>query len=380
MKQENVIIVRLGEIYLKSEPVRRKMIQQLVFNIKASMGEVKGFNYQLKFIYPRIYIFASNSFSSEIIIRLRRIFGITSISTAFQFDNYASLQSFLSALPSSVIDKKQTFAVQSNRLDKDFPKTSSEINKEIGEIIIKSTKLKVDLDNPDITFYIDYHQGQFFLYWEKIDCYGGLPIGVSGKAVALLSSGFDSPVAIWLMMRRGLLVYPLHLEINKQAASLTRKIWQQLKIYAPGYNIELKIVPHQNFLQGIKERLHSKHQEEYICLLCKRKMLREAEVYAKVIGAEAIITGDSLGQVASQTLSNLKTESSAVGLLILRPLVGKDKEEIIKISREIGLYELSAQGSRLQCPYLPQHAVRTKSATEEIDIIERQIIREVEKD
>lgn len=250
----------------------------------------------------------------------------------------------------------QTFCVRVNRVDKNFPKTSMELEKELGEMIRKSTHKKVDLGNPEKTFFIEILSKRIFLFTEKIRGLGGLPIGVSGKVMVLLSGGIDSPVSSFLMLKRGAKLSLVHFHsfpyLDKASIEKCREIKMILKKYQ--LEIDLFLVPFFECQKALKLKIDNR----YLVVLYRRLMLKICETLAKKEGAGGLVTGESLGQVASQTLENIGVINQAVSLLILRPLIGLNKEEIIKIAQEIGTYEVSIKNQKDCCSlFLPKHPV-----------------------
>ncbi|HIP75191.1 MAG TPA: hypothetical protein EYH13_03435 [Thermococcus paralvinellae] len=176
------------------------------------------------------------------------------------------------------------------------------------------------------------------------------------KAVALLSSGIDSPVAIYLMLKKGLDIIPIHFRQDEGKHKKVRRIWERLKELYPDRLKDLVVIDVYEHQMPIFERLIEMKKEKWICVFCKFTMYKKATEIAKENGAYAIITGDSLGQVASQTLDNLLIISLATDLPILRPLIGFDKEEVVKIAREIGTFDISIEPEK-GCPFVPKHPV-----------------------
>jgi thiamine biosynthesis protein ThiI len=190
------------------------------------------------------------------------------------------------------------------------------------------------------------------VFGETIAGPGGLPLGSQGRVVVLMSSGIDSPVAAWLMMKRGCGVIPVHFSTGQAQTEQVQAIARALNRWAYGWALRPIILSHQEVLRPILTRLRELRQERWTCLFCKRTMLARAAEIAEEMGASALVTGDSLGQVASQTLSNLEAISYGIQKPILRPLIGMDKTEIMALARHIGTYEASVQGAHT-CPFLP---------------------------
>jgi thiamine biosynthesis protein ThiI len=266
-----------------------------------------------------------------------------------------------------------SFCVRVQRSNKNFPLTSVDIEKRVGTFIVKNLKKKVDLENPDITLFIEIVENYAFLYTEKISGLGGLPVGTAGKAICLLSDGIDSPVAAWQMMKRGLEIVFVHFyayayaKNEKQSLEKIREIVNVLNSYQG--QSKLYLIP----FRKIQQEIFRKKENKFCCLLCKRAMLKIAEKIAKKENCFTLITGDSLGQVASQTLENMRTISNITDLLVLRPLLGFDKQETITMAKNIKTYNLSIIPSEFYCrKFLPKHPA-TKSKFEVIKDIEEKI-------
>lgn len=253
-------------------------------------------------------------------------------------------------------NKAGTFAVSTTRQNKKFELNSKQINEAVGEHIRKNTGMKVDLSNPEKTIFIEITQRNAYIYGEKIRGHGGLPVGVSGKAVSLLSGGIDSPVASYLMMKRGCRVVYVHFH------NFTSRIEEKIE----------KIVRHLNKFQHestvymipffpIQEKIIEKVDEKYRMIVYRRMMFRIAERIMETEKAGAIITGDNLAQVASQTIENLHVIHAATSGTVLSPLIGMDKNDIINIAKKIGTYEASIEPYPDCCSYMIARHPATRS-------------------
>ncbi len=253
---------------------------------------------------------------------------------------------------------ERTFRITANRADKSFPLTSPEIQRHVGGAVVEATDARVRLAGSDVDIGIEVQRGQALIYGERIPGPGGLPLGSQGKVVALLSSGIDSPVAAWLMMKRGCGVVPVHFSLDQAQTDRVLSIVEALNRHAYGWPLKPIVLSHWEVVGPVVERLRELRQERWACLFCKRAMLARAAGIAQGIGASALVTGDSLGQVASQTLSNLEVISHGMAKPILRPLIGLDKTEIMDMARRIGTYEPSTVAgtdgqAAASCPFLP---------------------------
>jgi len=344
LEEFNSLIIRYSEIGLKSPLVRREMERLLISNIRETyLNENVHFINIIKRA-SRIIAYTSDVRAKEI---TRYIFGIKSYSPSLEVE--ADIDVIKRASLRLAKAESGSFAVRVQRVTKNYPMTSIEIAKEVGAFIKGVTGRPVNLRSPDQEIIIEIVERYAYITDEKIQGYGGLPVGSQGKVVALISGGIDSPVAAWLMMKRGAQIIPVHFRKTEEEEECFRRIVSVLRKFSYGAEAEPIVVEHGPIL--------AKYQEygarEWICLLCKRRMLVMANRIAKEVGANAIVTGDSLGQVASQTLHNLEIESRCLEKPILRPLIGMDKEEIVKIAKEIGTYEISISHG-IRCPFVPK--------------------------
>lgn len=271
----------------------------------------------------------------------------------------------------------KTFKIACQRSKKDFVLTSTQVNEKVGAEIVKKLKKKVNLGKPDITLFIEIVEKYAFLYTKKIKGLGGLPVGVSGKAVVLLSGGIDSPVAAYLMLKRGVSIIFLHFHAypytNKASIEKVQKIVQVLSKFQPVS--KLYLAP----FADIQKQILLKTPARLRVVLYRRMMLRIAQKLSQEERALAIITGESVGQVASQTLENIGVIEKCRGNLsgrplpILRPLSGQDKQEIIKIAEKIKTFEISILPDQDCCVrFVPKHPA-TKAKIEDVEEAEKKI-------
>ena len=339
----NAVIVRYGEIGTKSPKTRRWFESVLTNNIKEALLS-EGIEYKKVFArYGRIIVKTNKV--KEGIESLKRVFGIVSLSSAAEVDAElekiykTSLKLFRRKIRLLELEEPK-FRVSARRITKEFPLTSQELAARVGDYILSNEKCKVDLKNYDIEVGIELMEGKAYIYMDKLPGFGGLPIGTQGKVVILLSGGIDSPVAAFLMMKRGCEVIPVHIYSGENTLEKVRKIWNQLKKYHYGGKSDLIVIKPQEREKVIKT-LKGLRKENYTYVFCRYMVVKKADEIAKEFGAKGIVMGDSLGQVASQTLENMYMVSQASDLPIYRPLVGMDKEEIVAIAKTIGTFELS---------------------------------------
>jgi len=265
----------------------------------------------------------------------------------------------------------KSFALRVHRVDKRFPLKSAEMETWLGDAIRSSTSWsRVDLDSPDRTFYVDIYGDALFFYAERNKGIGGLPVGMSGHVLSLLSGGIDSPVASFLLARRGASVDWFHMSATHVGerdfeASVVGRIARRLSRFS--LQSRLFVVPYTHFDLAL-----AGGETGFEPVLFRRFLFRVGQALARRIGASALVTGDSLAQVASQTLDNLVTTNKAVEILVLRPLVGMDKQQIMELARRIGTYDISIEPYK-DCCALYARRVRTRTRDEALSMLERRL-------
>lgn len=366
---ERIALIHYHEISLKGEN-RPFFEKALLANVKKALGK-EGWR-SGRIFSGRIAVRLHSDISEEEAgRRLKRVCGIANFafarSLAPDFEICAR-----AALEEAAMKKFTTFRVSARRADKSYPLTSHEINERLGARIKEQLDKTVDLECPELTFFLEITGKEAFLYFEKQKGCGGLPVGTSGKALALLSSGFDSPVAAWSMMRRGCEVSFIHFHsypsTSQASQENVKEIVKVLTKYQ--YHSRLYLVP---FLPVQKAILALISDTKNRVVFYRRFMMRIAEHIAKQEKYGALITGDSLGQVASQTLENITAVSAVVRMPIFRPLIGENKENIISRSREIGTFDASSQPYEDCCSlFTPAHP-ETKARLSVVEALERKL-------
>jgi thiamine biosynthesis protein ThiI len=332
----NSIIVRYGEISLKGKN-RRNFELKLKSDIERFMQKQKIPYAKTTVKRGRIYVRGIDTLP-----HLEKIFGIHSYSPAQEIEKDMDLlkQKVMDFIPMVQIAK--TFRVSCQRVDKTFPLKSVEVERLMGEILFTNTKTPVDLKSPDLEFQIEIGEDGMFLFAEKIRGFGGMPYGTAGKLVSLVSAGIDSPVATFLMMKRGVEPILLHFKITEQDTQKVFKLKEKLEEYTAGREIKLHVIPRDDIFKGKFSQLYENNRyHSYICVMCKYLMHKKAGDIAKQENALGIITGDNLAQVASQTLKNLFAYHLVSEFPVYSPLISFEKEHTIRIAREIGTYDLS---------------------------------------
>lgn len=350
---EKVIIVRYCEIHLKGG--NRGFFEKiLVDNMEKAL---KGLKHIIRKQSGRYLIEGFDAdCAAEIVFRLSKVFGIHTLSVALKVN---SAMGEIYAAAQEVCAPSGTFKVESHRADKKFPLNSMQISAEIGGRLLASNKnLKVDIHNPEFIIGIDVREnGTTLVFNELIKGAGGMPVGTAGKGMLLISGGIDSPVAGHMMAKRGLKIECIHFHsypyTNMQAREKVENLAKVLSEYTCGTVLNIVKVTH------IQEEIHKNCNGDYMVTILRRFMMRIAERVAKKCGAQCLITGESLGQVASQTIEGMTSSGSVIEQLpILRPLCGFDKNEIISRSRAMGAYDISIQPYEDCCTvFLPKHPV-----------------------
>jgi len=370
----DLIVIRYGEIALKGKN-RWYFVKRLRKNIRDCLkkNDLTG---EVHSLGQRIYVQVEDV--ERAVERLQDVFGIVSLSPAQEVaaDIEAIKAGALRVAQRAGLDEKRTFRVESRRADKAFPLISPEINRLVGAYVQETTGAQVDLsDEADLTIGVEVRRDHALVFGQTIAGHGGLPLGTEGRAVALMSGGIDSPVATWLIMRRGCGVIPIHFRQSEVELAKFMDSCEALSRYAYGWDIRPIVLDHQEVFGETYEKLRRIGAERWTCIFCKRALLQKACEVADQHKAKALVTGDSLGQVASQTLDNLEVISYGIEKPILRPLIGLDKTEITALARRIGTFEISTREAR-SCPYLPPDPL-TKASLPKLKAIMEKMRRNV---
>ena len=334
---EKAIIIRYCEIHLKGKN-RGHFEKLLKENVQKSL---KGINHTYTVMHSRYLIENFDESDYEIITeKLRKIAGVHNYSLAYVVAN--DFEEILKAAEKICEGKKGTFRVTTNRADKTFSPDSMETSMLLGGRLLEKygNNIKVNVKNPDFTVFVDIREDKkTFVYSETVPCMSGMPVGSAGKGLLLISGGIDSPVAGYMMCKRGMKIECLHFHSFPYTGEAAKEKVKDLTKIVGEYNggITLHVVSFTH----IQEEIHKKCPEEYMITIMRRFMMRIAERLANQRGDQAIITGESLGQVASQTIESITSSNSVVTMPVLRPLIGFDKLDIIDISKKIEAYETS---------------------------------------
>lgn len=369
---KEIILIKNGELTLKG--LNRSNFEDiLIKNIRRRLRNLGEFD--VRKAQSTIYIEPkSDDFDfAEALERVKLIFGIAAFSRACVCEKSMDdiLEKSVEYLKDSLANIK-TFKVEAKRSDKHFPLTSPEICREVGgKLLASNHHLKVDVHNPDVVVYVEIRDYYAYVRAEQIHGAGGLPVGTAGTASILISGGIDSPVAAWTMAKRGLRLNAIHFAsppyTSPRAEQKVKTLLSKVARYSG--TINLAIVP----FTEIQDKIAKNCPEEYFTLIMRRMMMRISEQIAKNSGSLALITGESLGQVASQTLPALVTTDIVTNMPVLRPLIGMDKEEIITISRNIDTFETSILPFEDCCTvFTPKHP-KTRPTVESCEIAESKL-------
>ncbi len=372
MKCKEILLCKYGEIVLKG--ANRKYFEDML----CREMKKRAANYGAFDIYraqSTIYIEPKDEFADMdgMFEAAQKVFGIVAISRAAVCEkNMESISKTVAEYVPQFLDGKKTFKVEAKRSDKAFPLDSMEISREIGGVVLDNChRIKVDVHNPDIIVKVEVREYGAYVSAGQFKGAGGMPIGTNGRGLLLLSGGIDSPVAGYMLAKRGVRIDALHFESFPYTSERARKKVLELAKIVSEYSGEMYV--HIVSLTHIQEELVKNCEEDYFTLLLRRYMMTIAEKVAKDKGCSALITGESLGQVASQTMQAIGVTDAAVNIPVFRPCIGMDKEEIVTIARKIGTFETSIQPYEDCCTvFTPKHP-RTKPELEKVLVQENKV-------
>lgn len=354
MENELLILVRLGgEVTIKSPRTRSAFLRRLRHNIRDAL-DAAGIGHRVEQAWGRVFVRATSHMALPV---LARVFGISSLSFV-EKEVPADLDTIVetAALHFQDAVAGRKFAVRARRVGT-HSFNSGDIERKLGTALLHASA-GVDLDDPDITIFVEVRDERAYLFSERIEATGGLPVGVEGRAVALLSGGYDSAVSSWLMLKRG--VELDYVFCNLGGDAYERAVVQVGKVLADDWSYGYRPMLHVIDFGDVLTELRAKTRAAYWQVVLKRLMYRAACAVADELNAAAIVTGEALGQVSSQTLLNLRSIESAATMPVFRPLIGFDKEEIIARARLIGTAALSEQVKEY-CAIAPGHPVTAAS-------------------
>ncbi|MBM7543030.1 tRNA uracil 4-sulfurtransferase ThiI [Amphibacillus cookii] len=363
------ILIRYGELSLKGKN-RKVFINQLHENVRHQLKDFPSV--KIKSGRDRMSILLNGADPQAIIDICRFIFGIQSLSLAIKTENneVAIKEAALYALKE--VENVRTFKVTTKRGDKDFPIDSQTFNHVIGAHLLKNTEnITVNVHQPDVEIHIDIRKGATFITSARYPGAGGLPVGTSGKSLLLLSGGIDSPVAGYLAMRRGVKIEAIHFHSPPYTSEASKQKVLDLaeKLAEFGHEVNVHIVP----FTAMQQKIHREIPHGYSMTVMRRMMLKISEVVAKQRNILSITTGESLGQVASQTMESMHAINAVTAFPIIRPLIAIDKNAIIQTAKEIGTYPISIRPFEDCCTVFVPKAPKTKPKLDKVTCFESQL-------
>ena len=366
MNEQNILIVRCGEVALKgmNKPYFERMLAD---RIRTNLRGFEGVD--VKRHEGLIFVRADKRLSMDAIIKeTTKVFGVASVSKAIEAEpELDKISEAAVGYMTELINTRgvKTFKVEAKRADKNFPVKSPEIGRIIGaKILIGCKVLKVDVHDPDVLLHVDVRHDRTYIYEGKVSGFGGLPLGTNGKGMVLLSGGIDSPVAAWMMAKRGMLIEAVHFHSYPYTSPRAQQKVEELAGILASYCGRVKM--HVINLLPIQEQIVMNCPEEETTILVRRFMMKIAERIAEKRDCMMLITGENLGQVASQTAEALVVTDASVTKPVMRPLIAMDKVDIMEKAKEIGTYEKSIEPYEDCCTvFLPKHPT-TKPRLERI--------------
>ena len=356
--KKNLYIVRCGEVALKgmNKPYFERILLERVKKALESCEDA-----EVKWVDGLMFVRVPVSVSEdEVIEKCVRVFGVASVSPAVQASKDMDEIGRLAANYMNDVLKSEdirTFKIKAKRADKTFPVESPEIARQVDGMVLKGCKvLSVDVHRPDVTLNVDVRKEAAYIFRDKVKGFGGLPLGTNGKGMILMSGGIDSPVAAFMMAKRGMSIEAVHFHSYPYTSQRAQEKVEDLVRLLTGYMGTVKM--HVINLLPIQEEIVKNCPEDETTLLVRRFMMRIAEKIAEKSGCMMLITGENLGQVASQTAEALVVTDSVVDMPVMRPLIAMDKVDIMDKAREIGTYDISIQPYEDCCTvFLPKHPV-----------------------
>lgn len=350
---EKLIMIKYGELTTKKENINL-FITTLKQNIKQKLKEE---NVEIQFDKGRMFVRVLNNRFDCILKKLKEVFGIHEIIIGYELRTL-NLEEIKKELL-SLLEMKEftTFKVETKRSNKKVPKTSIEISSEVGSFILKNKEnTKVDVHNPELTVHLELRNTESYIYFESVLGLGGYPVSTLGKGILMLSGGIDSPVAGYMAIKRGVKLEALYFESPPHTSREAKNKVIELAKVLSKYNNEIKL--HVIHFTEIQEAIYKNIPHEYLITIMRRMMYRIAEVIANRSNAKILVNGESIGQVASQTLTSMKAINEVVKIPVIRPLACFDKLEIIAIAKKIETYETSILPFEDCCTiFVPKHPV-----------------------
>ena len=372
----NILIVKYGEIGVKGKN-RYIFENKLIKNVKNILKPIGKFNVYKE--YGRIYVDLDGYDYEEVVEEVKKVFGIVGVCPAVRAEkDYNLLKELaLKMLEEKIEQGYKSFKVDSRRGDKDFKLTSQEMSLDIGGYLVSQVKDKiaVDVRNPEVKIHCELRQNHVMVYSDTIPGYGGLPLGTNGRAMSLLSGGIDSPVASWMVAKRGMELECIHFHsypfTSEKSQEKVRDLAQILAKYCGRVRL------HKVNMLEIQKSIGLNWKDEEMTIISRRFMMRIAERVAESRHCDALVTGESIGQVASQTIQGLTCTNASVKMPVFRPLIAMDKTEIIEVAQKIGTFETSILPEEDCCTVFSPKKPVTKPKLDRIEKSENKL--DVEK-
>ena len=372
----NIIILNYGEIGVKGKN-RYIFENKLIKNVKNILKPIGKFNVYKE--YGRIYVDLDGYDYEEVVEEVKKVFGIVGVCPAVRAEkDYNLLKELaLKMLEEKIEQGYKSFKVDSRRGDKDFKLTSQEMSLDIGGYLVSQVKDKiaVDVRNPEVKIHCELRQNHVMVYSDTIPGYGGLPLGTNGRAMSLLSGGIDSPVASWMVAKRGMELECIHFHsypfTSEKSQEKVRDLAQILAKYCGRVRL------HKVNMLEIQKSIGLNCKDEEMTIISRRFMMRIAERVAESRHCDALVTGESIGQVASQTIQGLTCTNASVKMPVFRPLIAMDKTEIIEVAQKIGTFETSILPEEDCCTVFSPKKPVTKPKLDRIEKSENKL--DVEK-
>ena len=362
----NILIVKYGEIGVKGEN-RYIFENRLIRNIRNMLKPIGRFNVYKE--YGRIYVDLEDYDYEEVIEEVRKVFGIVGVCPGVRAKkDYDTLKEIaLKMLEEKIEAGYKTFKVESRRGDKSFGLTSQEMSMDIGGYLLSKVgdRINVDVRNPEVKIKCEYREFHTMVYSDTIPGYGGLPLGTNGRAMSLLSGGIDSPVATWMVAKRGMEVEAVHFHSYPFTSERSQEKVKDLAKILAKYCGRVRL--HKVNILEIQKAIGENCNEEEATILSRRFMMRIAQRLSEKRHCDALITGESIGQVASQTIQGLTCTNAVVDLPVFRPLIAMDKSDIVDIAKKIGTFETSIVPEEDCCSVFSPRKPVTKPRLEKIE-------------
>ncbi|EGT3751895.1 TPA: tRNA uracil 4-sulfurtransferase ThiI [Clostridioides difficile] len=362
----NILIVKYGEIGVKGKN-RYIFENRLIRNIRNMLKPIGRFNVYKE--YGRIYVDLEDYDYEEVIEEVRKVFGIVGVCPGVRAKkDYDTLKEIaLKMLEEKIEAGYKTFKVESRRGDKSFGLTSQEMSMDIGGYLLSKVgdRINVDVRNPEVKIKCEYREFHTMVYSDTIPGYGGLPLGTNGRAMSLLSGGIDSPVATWMVAKRGMEVEAVHFHSYPFTSERSQEKVKDLAKILAKYCGRVRL--HKVNILEIQKAIGENCNEEEATILSRRFMMRIAQRLSEKRHCDALITGESIGQVASQTIQGLTCTNAVVDLPVFRPLIAMDKSDIVDIAKKIGTFETSIVPEEDCCSVFSPRKPVTKPRLEKIE-------------